>query len=64
MDLKWKIKLDVPRNGHVTYILRQADVGMMKLIKVRCAGHVECVEDTRNAYKKVWLESLIGRFRL
>jgi hypothetical protein len=55
LDLKWKIKLDVPRNLHVICILRQAVVGVMKLIKVRCAGHVECVEDTRNAYK-----SLVG----
>jgi hypothetical protein len=23
----------------------------MKLIKLRCARYVECVEDTRNAYK-------------
>jgi hypothetical protein len=49
------MKLDVPRNGHITCILRQADVGLMKLIKVRCAGHVECIEDMRNAYK-----SLVG----
>jgi len=49
--MKWKIKLDVPRNVHVTCILRQAVVGVMKVIELRCAGHVECVEDTRNAYK-------------
>jgi hypothetical protein len=47
------MKLDVPRNGHVTCILRQADIGVMKLIKVRCAGHVECIEDTRNACKNL-----------
>jgi len=55
LDLKWKIKLDFPRNVYVTCILRQAVVGVMKVIELRCAGHVECVEDTRNAYK-----SLVG----
>lgn len=68
MDLKWQIKLDVSRNVHVTCILRQADVGVMKLIKVRCAGHVECVEDTRNAYKSLvgnpyWKIPLVRRRR-
>jgi len=51
VDLKWQFKLDVPRNVHVTCFLRLADVGVMKLIKVRCAGHVEYVGDTRNACK-------------
>jgi hypothetical protein len=26
----------------------------MKLIKMRCAGHVECIEDKRNAYKRLF----------
>jgi len=68
LDLKWQIKLDVPRNLHVTCILRQADVGVMKLIKVRCARHVECVKDTRNAYKSLvgnpyWKIRLVRRRR-
>jgi hypothetical protein len=35
----------------VTCILSQAIIGVMKLIKVVCASHVECIADTRNAYK-------------
>jgi hypothetical protein len=35
----------------VTCTLRHAVVMMLKLRKVRCAGHVECIQDMKNAYK-------------
>jgi hypothetical protein len=49
--VKERINWMLVEMSFVTCILRQAVIGVMKLIKVVCAVHVECIEDTRNAYK-------------